>query len=161
VQPEGLDEMVRLAASLEHLPPGEKVELGGWLAARLAEPAGGPWAWALGRLGARVPLYGSAHRTVPPDQAAAWVGVLLAGPVRAIDGALFAAVQLARLSGDRARDLDEAVRMDVVAALRAGAAPPAWERLVTEMVAMETADEARALGDTLPVGLAMEMTKSQ
>jgi hypothetical protein len=148
--------MVRLAAALEHLPPAEKASLGGWLAARLAEPAaGGPWAWALGRLGARVPLYGSAHLAVPPEQAAEWLSVLLAGPARNAEGALFAAVQLARLSGDRARDLEEAVRAQVVGALRAAGAPPAWERLVTEVVAMETADEARALGDTLPVGLAM------
>ncbi|HTU00177.1 MAG TPA: Hsp70 family protein, partial [Candidatus Sulfotelmatobacter sp.] len=38
VQPEGLDEMVRLAAALEHLPPGEKIELGAWIAARLRDP---------------------------------------------------------------------------------------------------------------------------
>ncbi|MFB3818350.1 MAG: Hsp70 family protein [Candidatus Methylomirabilales bacterium] len=155
VQPEGMDEMVRLAAALEHLPAEHKVRLGDWIAARLADPhaAGGPWAWALGRLGARVPLYGSVHRVVPAEQAAGWLRLVLAARARDAEGALFAAVQLARLSGDRARDLADGPRAEALAALQAAAAPASWQRLLTEVVPMETADEARALGDTLPVGL--------
>src|SRR5206468_4210951 len=67
--PEGLDEMVRAAASLEHVSPEAKAELGGWIVERIrtAPEAGGPWAWALGRLGARAPLHGSGHKTVPPE----------------------------------------------------------------------------------------------
>jgi hypothetical protein len=73
LQPEGLDEMVRTAAALEHLNPSQKATLGNWIVARLRTPgqsASGPWAWALGRVGARAPIYGSGHRTVDPDQAA-------------------------------------------------------------------------------------------
>ena len=78
IQPEGLDEMVRTAASLEHLAPLEKAELGEWMAQRLKESsAGGPWAWALGRVGARVPVYGSGHKTVAPARAEAWVRLLV------------------------------------------------------------------------------------
>ena len=40
VQPEGLDEMVRLAVSLEHLDSEEKTHLGEWIAARV--PQAGP-----------------------------------------------------------------------------------------------------------------------
>jgi molecular chaperone DnaK (HSP70) len=157
VHPEGLDEMIRLAAALEHLTPDDKALVGGWIAAHVADPSGsgGPWAWALGRLGARVPLYGSAHRAVPPERAAAWLDVLLGAAARNVEGALFAAVQLVRLSGDRSRDLEEAPRARVAAALQTARAPEAWHRLVTEVVRMETADEARALGDTLPVGLVL------
>jgi hypothetical protein len=93
------------------------------------------------------------HRVVPPRQAAEWLGLLLATRARDVEGALFAAVQLARLSGDRARDLEEAPRAEALATLHAAGAPASWQRLLTEVVAMETADEARALGDTLPVGL--------
>jgi hypothetical protein len=35
----------------------------------------------------------------------------------------------------------------------AAGASPSWQRMVTEVVAMEAADKARALGDTMPVGL--------
>ena len=155
VQPQGLEEMVRCAASLELLPPEHKLQLGTWIVARLESPetSGGPWAWALGRLGARVPVHGAAHRVVPSEAAAAWVGVLLKLNPRQHDGALFAVSQLARRTGDRARELDEAVRTRVLAAL--AGSPETWRRSVAEVVQMTQADEARALGDTLPVGLTL------
>ncbi len=153
VHPEGLDEMVRLGAALEHLEPEEKIQLGDWIALRLRTATAGPWTWALGRLGARHPFYGSAHKVVSPDKAAEWVELLLQPQLGRSEGALFAASQLARLTGDRARDLDEALRTRVAQALKVAAAPPAWVRMVTEVVRLEAVDEARALGDTLPVGL--------
>ena len=155
IQPEGLDEMVRVAASLEHLNPADKVVLGNWITQRLKNPetAAGPWAWALGRLGLRVPLYGSSHKTVDADQAARWLSLLLDAGLRRIDGTAFAAAQLARLTGDRTRDLDDEIRARAVAALKSAGAPEAWWRMISEVAALETADEARALGDTLPIGL--------
>jgi hypothetical protein len=152
VQPEGLDEMVRCAAALEHLNADDKMTLGDWIVPRVSTP--GPWAWALGRVGARVPLYGSTHRVVPPEKAGAWLEVLLNAHRLNVEGALFAMVQLARLSGDRARDLDDSLRSSALDALHAAQAPESWKRLVSEVVTMETADQARALGDTLPAGLA-------
>jgi hypothetical protein len=157
IQPEGLDEMVRTAASLEHLDPDAKVRLGEWIAAKLRaeKPSGGPWAWALGRLGARVPLYGSIHRVIDPDHAERWLTLLLELGLTRIDGASFAAAQLARLTGDRSRDLDDEVRERTATALRDAKAPESFVRMVTEVMALEAADEARALGDTLPAGLTL------
>ncbi len=156
--PEGLDEMVRAAAALEHLEPGDKAELGRWVALRLRDPktpSGGPWAWALGRLGARVPIYGSGHRTVPTELAEEWIRMLVELGLKQVDGAAFAVAQLARRTGDRTRDVDEEVRRLAVEALRASSSPETWLRMATEVVALEAADEARALGDTLPAGLTL------
>ena len=152
IQPEGLDEMVRCAAALEHMDAEQKILLGDWILPRISTP--GPWAWALGRLGARVPLYGSIHKAVPPDKAAEWLRRMLHAHQQNIEGALFAIVQLARLSGDRSRDLEDSLRNNALDVLRAAHAPESWERLLLEVVRMETADQARALGDTLPAGLA-------
>jgi len=63
-----------------------------------------------GRLGARVPVAGAAHHAVPPDVAATWLESLLALDFRSAEDAPFAVAQLARRSGDRALDLDEASR---------------------------------------------------
>jgi molecular chaperone DnaK (HSP70) len=155
VVPEGLEEMVRAAAALEHLAPHHKVLLGGWVAGRLRaeRPTGGPWAWALGRLGARVPLYGSSHRVVAPEDAEAWASLLLELGLSKVDGAPFATAQLCRLTGDRARDVSPEVRERAAAALRQLKGSEGWLRMVTEVVSLEAADEARALGDTLPTGL--------
>jgi hypothetical protein len=147
--------MARVAASLEHLKPADKIMLGDWITQRLKNPetAAGPWAWALGRLGSRVPLYGSSHQTVDAEQAAAWLSLLMDAGLRRMDGTAFAATQLARMTGDRTRDLDDEIRGRAVAALKSAGAPETWLRMLHEVAALETADETRALGDTLPIGL--------
>lgn len=155
VQPEGLDEMVRLAAALEHLPAEERVEMGQLLLETLQRPegVGGPWAWAIGRLGARMPIYGSAHQVVDPATASGWLRGLMEAHQRGAEGALFAITQVARLTGDRSRDVDEVDRGRALEVLNAAGAPDAWRRMVSEVTTLDRADEARALGDTLPVGL--------
>jgi molecular chaperone DnaK (HSP70) len=157
VQAEGVEEMVRAAASIEHLPFAEKMELGSWISAKLWEPGaqGGPWAWALGRLGARVPLYGSVHQAIPAAQAADWIQLILEIGIEQVAGGAFALAQLARVSGDRAREIDDAIRLRVVRALELANAPATWQRMVIEIVQLEADDEARALGDTLPAGLSL------
>ena len=157
IVPEGMDEMVRTAAALEHLEASEKAELGRWIAARLREPAapGGPWTWALGRLGARAPLYGSGHRTVEPEMAEEWLRLLIDLGIARVDGAPFALAQLVRMTGDRTRDVSDAARALALRALAEVNAPEPWRRMVAEVTALEAADEARALGDTLPAGLTL------
>ena len=56
-----------------------KIELGGWLLQRLKKPRENvqTW-WAIGRLGAREPVYGSAHHVVPAATAEQWLEELRA-----------------------------------------------------------------------------------
>jgi hypothetical protein len=149
--------MARLAAGLEHLAWPEKAEFGDWVAARLLDrsKASGPWTWALGRVGARAPIYGSIHQVVPPQKADGWIKRLLEPAVLRLEGSLFALAQLARLTGDRARDLEDATRTDVLRVLKAQDASPSWQRMLTETVPLEAGDKARALGDSLPAGLVL------
>jgi hypothetical protein len=72
-----------------------------------------------------------------------------------LEGTAFALAQLSRLTGDRTRDLEARLRAQVLAALEGAAASPSWLRMVREIVPLEAADKARALGDTLPVGLVL------
>jgi hypothetical protein len=104
-----------------------------------------------------VPLYGSSHKVVDVDTAESWLSLLLELDLRRIDGAPFAAAQLARLTGDRTRDIDPALRARTAQALAAAKAADTWVRMVNEVLALEAADEARALGDTLPAGLRLSL----
>ncbi len=70
--------MVQLAASLERVPVERKIEVGEWLLTRLKKPSENIRWWALRRIGARQPFYGSAHGVVPPDIAANRLDALLA-----------------------------------------------------------------------------------
>jgi hypothetical protein len=150
---QGHDEMVRLAASLERLPADDKVEVGRWLWARLETEEGGRSLWSLGRLGLRAPLYGDVHDVVPAAAAAEWLERILATDWAVTDGAAFAAAQLARVTGDRERDLPAELRARVAERLGALGASESWRRMVLEVVALCAQDEMRVFGDSLPVGL--------
>ncbi len=151
---QGYDDMVRLAASLERVSAADKERVGGWLLERLTKHGEGAFSWwALGRIGARVPLYGSAHTVVGRATAEAWLGAVLALDWKAIEPAALAAMQLARASGDRQRDLDEALRTEVIRRLGVHAAPPVWIELVREPRRLEAETAQRVLGESLPPGL--------
>ena len=148
------DDMVRLAALLEQLPGNHRAETGRWVMERLQRPDENPqtW-WALGRLGARVPLYGSAHTVVPTDIASGWLEALLALDWKAVEPAAFAAAQIARMSGDRTRDLSPELREQVARRLMASKAPASWAAMVQSAVQLDEADQRRSFGEALPPGL--------
>lgn len=154
----GWDDMLRLGASLERIANDHKAEIGDWLVEQLRQPAGptprGPWtAWAIGRLGARVPFQGNAHRVVPTEVALRWLDALLALDGPAHDGVPAAVANLARLSGDRARDLPPAARERAIAFLEASQAPAGWIARVREFEALDAAGESTVFGEALPPGL--------
>ncbi len=150
----GHDDMVRLAGSLEHLPPARKAEVGGWLVMRLghANENVQTW-WAVGRIGARVPFYGSAHNVVGRSHAEAWLARALEVDWKRVPQASFAATLLARASGDRERDVDTTTRLEVARRLEAAGAPASWVHMVREVMHLEAADERRIFGESLPPGL--------
>ena len=144
----------RLAAALERVAVERKIDIGEWLLTRLTKAGESPQSWwAVGRIGARVPFHGSAHNVVPPATAAAWLERLLHVDWKKHDSAAFAAVLLARVSGDRERDLDAAVRQRVIERLSARKAPESWLQMVSEVVELSEADERRVFGESLPAGL--------
>jgi hypothetical protein len=120
----------------------------------LRKPSENPqtW-WAVGRIGARRPFYGSAHRVVPPEVALQWLDAVLALDWKKVEPAAFAAVQLSRLTGDRSRDLPEDARDAVIRRLQALGAAPGWVRMVREVVALDQTDTGRVFGESLPAGL--------
>jgi len=149
------DNIVRLAAVLEHLPADDKTLLGRWLLKRLADNPREPeqTAWALGRIGGRIPFYGSSHNTVPSDEVSGWLKQLLEMDFKKRPLLGFAAALLARMSGDRSRDIDPQLRQKVVSKLRQSKAPASWLAMVNEISTLSEEDEQRLVGEALPPGL--------
>ena len=109
--------------------------------------------WALSRLAARVPLYGPLNTVLPASKAAAWLEQLLAWDWPEPEKIGFALAQIGRRTGDRSRDVDDALRTRLAGLVRG---LPGGERaavLVEQVVALEAREERVALGDTLPAGL--------
>ncbi|MCG5071884.1 Hsp70 family protein [Paraburkholderia tagetis] len=150
----GHADMVRLYASLERIAAERKIEIGEQLLGRLQKPAENhqSW-WAVGRIGARLPFYGSAHGVVAPEVAARWLDAILALDWKKVEPAMFAAAQIARMTGDRSRDLEPAVREAVLRRLESANAPHTWIEMVREVVTLDNADTGRVFGEALPAGL--------
>lgn len=150
----GYEDMVRLAAALERLPVADKIQLGAWLLKRLAKP-GEPeqsW-WALGRIGSRVPFHGNNHDVIPAVTAAEWLQQLLKIDWRQQVHAGFAATLLARRCDDRVRDIDEALRQEVMDKLKQAKAPALWQEMVAECKQLDENQEKQIFGEALPPGL--------
>ena len=151
-----LAEMWRAVASMERLQIPFKVKLGDELMTRMESRKGREDAvhlWALSRIGARVPLYGPLNAVVPTSKLKEWITPLIGYDWPEPEKAAFPLAQLGRRTGDRGRDLDDALRGKLAAEVRAMPGGDRAAVLVEQVVALEAREERVALGDTLPAGL--------
>ena len=72
---------------------------------------------------------------------------------------LLATPQLARLTGDRARDIDPALGERVQRRMRGLGAPPEWLQALQEVAEASAADEQRIFGESLPAGLRLILSR--
>jgi hypothetical protein len=111
--------------------------------------------WAIGRLAGRQPLAANAHLVMPPSAAQEFLDATLQQDWRKNETAMFAAVQITRMTGDVVRDFPDSVRTVVLEKMRAAGAPERWIALVQQVVHMQAEDQKRSLGDSLPPGLVL------
>jgi hypothetical protein len=153
IRPEAIDEMLEMAASLERVPAPRRAELGEWIVEKTWTNRD-PRLWtAIGKLGARVPTYASAHFVVAPPTVERWLDHLLREKWETLSTAAPAALALARMTGDRARDISESVRREVGRRLERVGARAEWITAVREVVPIAEQERAAAFGEGLPVGL--------
>jgi len=149
-------ELLELTASLERVPVQRRVALGDWLIERSYRDRD-PRLWsALGRVGARVPGYASAHYVVPVRNAEDWLDHLLRERWHEVPTAAATAAQLARRTDDRARDIADVLREEVIRRLEAVAADAELITCVRELVPQVEAERAAWFGEELPVGLRLK-----
>jgi molecular chaperone DnaK (HSP70) len=143
----------RLLASLEHLPATLRASLGEELLARIRqEPAEKAWLWSLGRVGARIPLYGPLNCVVSVETASKWLQALLDLTEFTTETAS-AIVQLGSLTGDHLRDIDDDLRQQSIARLAAAGVSEELARGLHQYVPPARADAVRIFGESLPEGL--------
>jgi hypothetical protein len=149
-----IDEVIRLAANLERLPETKRAELGNLFLQR-AETWGakGPLLWAVGRLGARLLFYNSSHEVVRRAIVERWIRRVMAFDWKTAEGAAFAVAQMSRKIGDRDNDIDDALRAEVVARLKAQQSPAHLIQMVEEITAPEAKEQQQIFGESLPAGL--------
>lgn len=149
-------EVCRLLGSLERLDAEVKIELGQMLLDLLPKPKMEPvrpaLAWAVGRIGARQPVHGPLNTVVPSEIAVEWLRRVMDladdEPMMAL-----AAMQLARRTDDRYRDLPEKARAKVIRWLGSVGAPEHYGRLVEKAARLDAEEQGLVFGEALPVGL--------
>jgi hypothetical protein len=150
-------ELLDLVAALERVPARTRADLGDWvLELALGKRSPHPWV-CLGRIGAREPAYASPHHVVDPVVAERWIEQLLRQKWTELAPAPAIAVRLARMTGDRARDVSVRVRKDVERKLVQAGASEALLRAVREHVPLDAGGRAELFGDALPLGLALDL----
>jgi molecular chaperone DnaK (HSP70) len=148
-------EMFELATALERVPAARRGELGGWIIER-SWTERDPRLWAgLGRVGARAPVYGSAHHVVAARTIERWIDHLAREKWEQIATAPRAAVAMCRLTGDRERDVAPKTRQDVASRLERLGVDESLIQPVRELVAIDDRDRADIYGEGLPVGLSL------
>jgi hypothetical protein len=155
-QPNETAEIWRLLGSLELLPVSLKVELGNilldLLPKRKMETVRPAIVWAVGRLGARTPLYGPLNTVVPAETAGQWLKRLIDSCGGDPVGAL-AVMQIARKTGDRYRDLSQKQRDAAAAYLGKENAASHFLALVQSGGSLDREEQGLVFGESLPKGL--------
>jgi hypothetical protein len=152
-----LAEMWRAAAAFERLDVKLKEALGAALLKPLRRsPVPTYGFWALTRLGARALLYGPLNAVVHHQVVEKWLQTILPfepGNQSERLAWAFCLSQLARRTGQRALDIDDSHRENVLSVLRGLSIPEHWRRMVEEVSELEQEEQGQMLGDSLPIGL--------
>lgn len=150
-------EMWRAAAALERLDAKVKEQLGSAILKTVRRPPAPAYAFfSLTRLGARVLLYGPLNLVLHPHIVQGWIDELATfTPAHDSDRLawLFCLAQLARRSGQRAIDVEEASQRRVLDILSAHHAPPHWLKMVETVSELEADEQRQLFGESLPIGL--------
>ena len=149
-------EIWMLVANLEQLLAKDKIRWG----RRLLEEIDGPACkhqllWSISRLGSRELLYGPADRVIPPEEVFSWCRKLMDIPWSSPKHAVPAVVRMARMTGDRIRDLSQAQRERLLGWLSSFQGTESHIHLLNEVIPMAAEEESSLFGESLPSGLVL------
>ncbi len=151
-----LTELWMLAASLEHLDTGIKSDLGSELIRIIKKGKSGStknYLWALSRIGARIPFYGTTDKVVPKEKVEEWAKELLKVESKYSRDSAYAITQLSRRTDDRTRDISDSLRRKIVERLSAHDWAARFVKEIEEAVPIDRKEENDIFGESLPVGL--------
>lgn len=150
------EDIIRLAASLEHISVADKIRFIEFLFDKLKKPQNQQvhW-WAIGRVASRVAYYGSQHNIIPAPQAEVWIDATLHKDWQKEPHIAFACVMMARKTGDRNSDISAQLAEQIVNKLTKSKVPESWIKLVEEVQKVDEAMTKRIFGESLPTGLTL------
>jgi hypothetical protein len=151
-------EIYMLAGSLERIEMGNKVRLGSYLVQQISEGRKqflDQKLWALGRIGSRVLMHGSAESIVRPAFVEEWFGKLRGLNIRDKQYARISTflAQAGRIVNDREFDLSDETRQAMITMLEIVDVDGSLIRPLKEFVPVDAEAKSRLFGEELPGGL--------
>jgi hypothetical protein len=154
VTPQERLEIWMFVANLEKIYSQDKIRLGRQLLAEISLKKPKPQhLWALSRLAARDLLYGTVDRTIPPAEAHQWIEQLMGFTGLNPKPVSRTISQLARKTGDRARDISEEMRSRVLNWMETQKSADDMKRCIREILPLAPQDQNAIFGDSLPQGI--------
>ncbi len=157
IPPQQIIEVWMAIANMEKLLVKDKIKWGRQLLSLLKPKTASPQLfWSFSRIGARELLYGSSDRVVPPDEIHTWIRTILKEEWEDPKPVGTALVQLARKTGDRARDLGPEIIDETVSWLSRYDMFETQIRVLKEVVPIEKKEQSDIFGESLPTGLLLK-----
>ena len=154
ILPQEYLEIFMSVASMERLTVKDKIRLGSTLLTDLkSKKAKSQHYWAFSRIGARELLYGPVDRVIPPAEILKWIEALITGNWANPALAGMALLQLARKTGDRARDVDMAVIERIHNRLSQQGFLEDQLRVLLEVMPYRRQEAGTIFGEDMPSGL--------
>jgi hypothetical protein len=149
-------ELWMAAANMERLFAKDKIQLGQALIKEVKPKKYRPQHfWALSRIGARELLYGPSDRVVPPKETQRWVEAIMRQQWKNPKPVAAAVAQIARRTGDRTRDLDEALIKEILAWLAQFDNCQADLKYLKDVIPVAKQEESVLFGESLPAGIVL------
>ncbi|MCK8603892.1 Hsp70 family protein [Desulfoferrobacter suflitae] len=150
-------EVWMMLANFERLPADKKAQLGDTLVTGMDRKKPRPQElWAVGRFGARIPLYGPLDQVVHSRQAVKWLDSLLSMNLTPSEPLARTLIQLARLTGDRERDIPEEKRDYLAGWLDQLPQASRFRQMLTHPETMlQSREQDWVFGESLPAGLVL------
>ena len=157
VSPQERLEIWMFMANLEKLYSQDKIRLGRQLLAEVSLKKLKPQhLWALSRLAARDLLYATADRTIPPAEAFQWIEQLTGYPGSNPNPVGRTISQMARKTGDRARDIDDDMRTHVLNWMQSRNLAEDMIACIRKTLPLAPQDQNAIFGESLPQGIILK-----
>jgi molecular chaperone DnaK (HSP70) len=153
-----INDIILLLGALEHLQIDDKIDGVNSLLQRCGLPKANnlqTYWWAIGRLCARTPFYGSIHSVIDAEDMQALLPYWLDSDWKKHPFIAFATVMMSRKCGDRLRDLDNESRQLILDKLSKSAVSNTWIQMVTNVTELDEVQSKKIYGDALPSGLTL------
>jgi len=156
VLPQERIELWMAIANLERLSSEDKMEWANRLINEMTpKKAKQQHWWALSRLCARELLYGPVDRVIHKEKIQQWIQWMMKQEWRNMKPICIALAQMARKTGDRKRDFDDAFQQSIIDWMISHGAEKNYIKYLSQIIPVSQIEEKTIFGESLPSGIVL------